>query len=139
MSRTGRREELLRGPTLYGLVFCAVTFFWWRRLDGATALLALCVGDGVAEPAGRRWGGGPGLPWNPRKSWAGTAAFLASALAASALAAARFHALGWSDAPWRDALPALARACVVGALAESLPLVDVDNAVVPIAVLVAMR
>jgi len=148
MSRSGRRDELLRGPLLYGLVFCAMTALRWRRLDGAVALLAVCVGDGLAEPAGRRWGGGAckhgttalargRLPWSPRKSWAGLAACFVSSFAASVAAAARWHALGWHDehAFSPRLLAGLARACAAGALAETVPWPDVDNLLVPLAVL----
>lgn len=34
----------------------------------------MCGGDGLADLVGRRWGRSNPLPWNPAKSWAGSAA-----------------------------------------------------------------
>lgn len=50
MQRSGRREELLRGPLLYAAVHVAATLIWWRHSPcGVLALAILCAGDGLAE------------------------------------------------------------------------------------------
>jgi dolichol kinase len=52
--RSGRREELLRGPLLYAAVHVAVTLLCWRHSPGGIlALSVLCGGDGLAEVVGR--------------------------------------------------------------------------------------
>ena len=70
MSRTGSRSELLRGPLLYGLVFVCATLFAFRTVEAATSLMALCVGDGMADVVGRRLGKHK-LPWSVQKRRAG--------------------------------------------------------------------
>ena len=134
MSRSGNREELLRGPLLYGIVFVVSTALWFRELPASIALLALCFGDGLADVAGRRWGEGHKLPWSPRKSWAGSGAFLASSFVACLGGSMAFYRCGWSAIPAMEyALPLLI-ASTVGAAVESLPMKDVDNILVPFAV-----
>ena len=67
--REGRREELLAGPLLYGLVHTVLTVIYWRTSPAAiVGLAATCGGDGVADIAGRRYGHllGP-LPHNKKK------------------------------------------------------------------------
>ncbi len=135
MSRTGRREELLRGPLLYGVTFVSFTYLAFRQLGAAAALMALCVGDGLAEPVGICYGHALGrLPWNPRKSWAGTLACVLGSLGGSLAFAKLFHAWGWSEASAAQMLSPLGAASLVGAAVESLPLHDVDNLLVPAAV-----
>lgn len=71
------RKELLRGPTFYVLALIATTLAAWRTSPVSALVVALmCGGDGLADIVGRRWGGGARgrLPWNPAKSWAGSAA-----------------------------------------------------------------
>lgn len=47
--RTGRREELLRGPLYYAIAHVAVTLALWRGSPaGVLALAMLCGGDGLA-------------------------------------------------------------------------------------------
>ena len=70
-----RSKELLRGPTFYVLALIATTLAAWRASPVAALVVALmCGGDGLADIAGRRWGGKGRLPWNGAKSWAGSAA-----------------------------------------------------------------
>jgi uncharacterized protein (TIGR00297 family) len=95
----------------------------------------LAVGDGMASLVGQT-AGGPRLPWNPRKGWAGFAAFCAFGTAAAALLAAWTARLPLdpSAAHWPRTLGvafALALAC---ALVESLPTTLDDNVTVPLAV-----
>jgi len=55
MSRTGQREEILRGPLFYGIVFVVLTLVYWRdSLIGIVALMLLCGGDGLADIVGKR-------------------------------------------------------------------------------------
>ena len=71
------RSELLRGPLYYVLVLMAATTVYWRDSPvGVVAMSLMCGGDGLADVVGRRLGQGNRLPWNPAKSWAGSAAML---------------------------------------------------------------
>jgi len=55
MSRTGARQELLRGPFLYGSVMIVATLVYWRHLTAALCISCLCAGDGFADLIGRRY------------------------------------------------------------------------------------
>ena len=134
MSRTGDRAELLRGPLLYGVVFVISTLLWFREMPAGVALLSLCFGDGLADVIGRKFGHEHKLPWSARKSWAGSLGFLASSFVACALGAQAFFVHGWSTTPALASLAPLLIASLVGALVESLPMADVDNLFVPLAV-----
>jgi uncharacterized protein (TIGR00297 family) len=92
----------------------------------------LAAGDGMASLVGQA-AGGPRLPWNPGKSWAGFAAFvLFGAAAASTLAAWTLRLpLESASSAWILALTVpLALGC---ALVESAPTALDDNLTVPIA------
>lgn len=53
---------------LYGLVHALCTAVWFRDSPAAlVGLAALCAGDGMAEVAGRAWGGKRTLPHNKSK------------------------------------------------------------------------
>lgn len=83
------RGELLRGPLYYVMILLIATLAAWRISPvPLIALSLMCGGDGLADIAGRNIGG-PRLPHNPQKTWAGSMAMLigASALAASCWAA----------------------------------------------------
>jgi len=132
MSRTGCKEELLRGPLLYGVVFTVATILGFRTNAAAGALMALCAGDGMADVVGRRFGDTHKLPWSPRKSWAGSAAYVASSFGASLLFVVLFDKWGWGgNSTLSELLLPLLAASVASAAAESLPMADVDNVVSP--------
>ncbi|CAI5999673.1 unnamed protein product [Closterium sp. NIES-65] len=76
ISREGSASELLRGPLYYVLTIVLVTTIFWRSSPvGGIALVLMCAGDGMADIVGRRVGSAK-LPWNSRKSWAGSVAML---------------------------------------------------------------
>lgn len=136
MSRSGDCRELLRGPLLYGIVFVAATVLAFRELVAAVALISLCFGDAAAEIVGRRYGSTAKLPWSPRKSYAGSAGFVLVSSAAMIAFAVLFVQWGFAtDVPLQPILLASA----VGALVESLPMLEVDNILVPAAVAAAFR
>lgn len=87
----------------------------------------LALGDGIASVAGEALGG-PGLPWNRQKTWAGFIAFvLAGTLGAYALTRWVAPELGADFA-----LRAGAATALVGAVVESLPIGLDDNISVPL-------
>ena len=68
LQRSGSRQELLRGPFMYGAVISALTALYWRDSPvGVTAIAVLCAGDGFADIIGRRYGGSNKLPHSPDK------------------------------------------------------------------------
>ena len=71
------RQELLQGPLLYIAIVVSITLIFWR--DSPVSLLALCLmcgGDGLADIVGRTYGTVK-LPFNHKKSWAGSFAMFA--------------------------------------------------------------
>jgi phytol kinase len=134
MTRTGDPAELLRGPLYYTLVLAAITAAFWRASPvGLIVAAMMCGGDGLADVVGRRAGRGNPLPWNPSKSWAGSAAMFVGGAGMAAALLALYCRLGYLHLA---AGPTAAAVLAVAALAtgvESLPVnarVD-DNLSVP--------
>ncbi len=131
--RLWREAEVAAGSSigniLYPLSVLLLILIFWQRLEVAAAAWGiLAFGDGMASVAGMALGREK-LPWNPRKSWVGTGAYvICGALAAAAL-------LLWT-APGRYSLAfALAAgfgAALLAALLESPPQGLDDNLGVPL-------
>ncbi|MCU1244326.1 MAG: putative rane protein [Acidobacteria bacterium] len=127
-----RSNERSRGvPTgviLYSIsgLLLAIVFFHTKWMTAAISAV-LGFGDGLATIIGRLIGG-PVLPWNRTKSWAGSAAFVLFGSSSSAAV------IAWTlHGSFLSALPiglALASIC---AAVESLPLPIDDNITVPLA------
>lgn len=127
MSRTGDRREILRGPLYYGLIFVLVTIiFWYDTPVGIVALMLMCGGDGLADILGRRFGSIP-IPWNQRKTWAGSFGMFLGGLILSTMILAIYTSLGKFSTTILDFLPTLLIISIAGTLIETLPLRDVDN------------
>ncbi len=90
----------------------------------------LAAGDAASNVVGRRWGRAK-LPWNPRKSWAGTIAFALAAAPASCALMGWWYAHTRPDATFEDAAPVMilgsAAAAILGALVETIPSKIDDN------------
>lgn len=129
MTRHGDRREILRGPLFYGLVFVACTLIFWRTSPiGILALMLMCGGDGLADVVGRRVAGAP-LPFNSRKTWAGSAAMLAGGLVFGLVFTGVFQWAGTYAEPVSNARLAgsVALIALAATIVESLPVDDVDN------------
>ncbi len=136
MSRTGDRREILRGPLYYGIAFVVLTIlFWYDSPVGMVALMLLCGGDGAADIFGRRIASAR-LPWNRRKSWAGSLSMLLGGWLMAALVVGVYVAVGIFKGPWAGYLPGITVIALAGALVESLPLPDVDNITVTVTAVV---
>ncbi|CAG9467391.1 unnamed protein product [Pedinophyceae sp. YPF-701] len=140
LSREGDNSELLRGPLYYCLAMTAATVLCWRgSAVGFTSLSLMCGGDGFADIVGRRLGGKARIPWNPKKSVAGSAAMFVAGLCMSVAFLQYFTSLGYMNADVAGSLPALAAVAAAATLVESLPVSDKldDNLSVPLATYVA--
>lgn len=127
MSRSGSREEILRGPLFYGLVFVALTLFFWKENPvGVVALMMLCGGDGLADVVGRRFPMKP-IPWNKGKSIGGALAVFLGGFVLSSLILSIFILAGVFNRPFNAYLPGLLLVAISGTLIESLPVKDIDN------------
>jgi len=132
----GRGHAL--GILLYPLSVLGVILLFRHELWMAAAVWGILAwGDGMASVAGQLLGG-PRLPWNARKGWIGTAAFVAfGALGAAAFAgwAARLPPHTWVSSRVLGLTLILAIAC---ALVESLPTTLDDNLTVPLTAAVVL-
>jgi uncharacterized protein (TIGR00297 family) len=117
------------GIILYPLSVLLLILIFWRRLEIAAAAWGiLAFGDGMASLAGMRFGRSK-LPWNPRKSWVGSGAYLVFGTAAAA-ALLLWTAPG--DYSPGFALAIAAAAALLAAAIESLPHALDDNVGVPL-------
>jgi phytol kinase len=131
MSRTGRREEILRGPLYYGIVFVLLTIVFWKDSPiGILALMLLCGGDGLADIIGKRVGTAR-LPWSQKKSWGGSLAMLLGGFLFASVILYVFTAMGVFQAPQSGYFAPLIVIAIIGTLVESLPFNDLDNLTVP--------
>ncbi len=134
--RLYREHELSAGSSvgivLYPLAVLILILVFCRKLEVAAAMWGiLAFGDGMASVAGITLGRTK-LPWNPRKSWAGTIAFaLFGGISAAAL-------LVWTarwtpgEYTWLFACVVCGAAAILAALLESLPQGLDDNIGVPL-------
>jgi uncharacterized protein (TIGR00297 family) len=120
------------GIVLYPLAVLLLILIFYPRLEVAAAAWGiLAFGDGMASIAGMSLGREK-LPWNPRKSWIGTLAYVLFGTVAAAVllvwtAPAQGRAFGWGFA----LAAGLATALLAAAL-ESLPQGLDDNIGVPL-------
>ena len=127
MTRTGNPREILRGPLFYGLVFVVCTLCFWRNSPiGIVALMLMCGGDGLADIVGRRFGAHK-LPFNPEKSWAGSAAMFGGSFAFALGMLVWFAHLGLLSFSLGETAGVVAAIALIATLVEALPLRDIDN------------
>jgi uncharacterized protein (TIGR00297 family) len=117
------------GIVLYPLAVLLLVLIFWRRLEVAAASWGiLAFGDGMASVAGMALGRSK-LPWNPRKSWMGSLAYVLFGTVAAAVL------LEWT-APgqysWLFAFAAAFGTALLAAALESLPQGLDDNIGVPL-------
>ncbi len=131
MSRTGQREEILRGPLYYGIVFVVLTLVFWRSSPvGIVALMLLCGGDGLADVVGKRIRSAA-VPWSPLKTLAGSATVFLGGLSFSMVILALYIVAGIFSNRLVDYLPGVMAVSLAAMLVESLPFRDIDNLTVP--------
>lgn len=149
LPRIGGRG-LWRGPDLdrgysFGIlayplaVLAMVLAFHGRLWMAAAGWGILAIGDGMASLVGQ-CAGGPRLPWNERKGWAGFAAFVAFGSAGAAFLWAWVARLPLDPAAshWPRTLGLALALALAGAIVESLPTSLDDNLTVPLAVIVLL-
>lgn len=135
MSRTGNRRELLYGPLQYGIIFVVVTLvFWLDTPVGIVALMILCGGDGLADLFGRRFGTVK-LPWNPRKSWAGSAAMLVFGFLLAYAYVTLFTSLGVFSLSLSAAIVPILLIALTATVVEAVSGADMDNITITVTAL----
>jgi uncharacterized protein (TIGR00297 family) len=122
------------GILLYPLAVLGLVLFFWSSLWMAAAVWGvLAVGDGMASVVGQAVGG-PRLPWNRSKGWAGFFAFVVFGTAAAAVLIAWTARLPLDLASWHATRTISLAFClsVACALVESIPTTLDDNLTVPL-------
>jgi uncharacterized protein (TIGR00297 family) len=120
------------GIVLYPLAVLLLILVFFRRLEVAAAAWGiLAFGDGMASVAGMTLGRRK-LPWNPKKSWAGSLAYVF--FGGFAAATLLVWTARWTpgDYSWPFAFAAGFAAALVAAALESLPQGLDDNIGVPL-------
>ncbi|KAL0478495.1 hypothetical protein AKO1_004282 [Acrasis kona] len=140
LSRTGKREEILKGPLYYGIVFVVCTTLFWRNSPaGVMGLCVLCGGDGLADVIGRKYGRDKLGPWSNKsnKSIAGSLGMFFGGLSFSVVYLAMFQCTG-NFGPSFSVLNTLHIIILINIVATFVEVVttsDLDNITVPAAVI----
>ncbi len=115
----------------------STVLFWRHDVCGVVSLILLCVGDGFANLFGRRFGTVK-LPYNKRKSWAGSIAFMVSSFLAAYTYLLLFHSWRWLSIDPEAFVPKLALVTFVSAFVEGIS-TDLDNITVFGAAVLTLR
>ncbi|XP_057979647.1 probable phytol kinase 1, chloroplastic isoform X2 [Malania oleifera] len=138
VTREGNPGELLRGPLYYVLILIISALLFWRESPvGVISLAMMCGGDGVADIMGRRFGTAR-IPYNHKKSWAGSISMFICGFSISIGMLYYFSVLGYFQLDWAQTMSAVALVSLVATVVESLPTANVvdDNISVPLASMV---
>ncbi|KAL1201452.1 Phytol kinase 1 [Cardamine amara subsp. amara] len=139
VTREGRPEELLKGPLFYVIALLVSVLFFWRKSPvGMISLAMMCGGDGIADIMGRKFGSAK-LPYNPRKSWAGSISMFIFGFFISIGLLYYYSSLGYLHINWDTTFGKVAIVSMVATVVESLPITDQldDNVSVPLATILA--
>ncbi|XP_030546066.2 probable phytol kinase 1, chloroplastic [Rhodamnia argentea] len=134
VTREGNPQELLRGPLYYVLILILCAIVYWRESPtGVISLAMMCGGDGIADIIGRRFGSQK-LPYNRKKSWAGSVSMFICGCVISMGMLHYFSSLGYFQLDWTMTLQRVALISLVATVVESLPITEVldDNISVPL-------
>jgi uncharacterized protein (TIGR00297 family) len=116
------------GIILYPIAVLALVVLYPNHLHIAAAAWAImALGDGMATVVGEALGGPP-LPWNRQKTWAGFLSFIVAGTVGAYLLTR------WivPEIPPQKTLMVCAAAALLGAALESLPIALDDNITVPL-------
>ncbi|HEV2447233.1 MAG TPA: DUF92 domain-containing protein, partial [Candidatus Sulfopaludibacter sp.] len=117
------------GIVLYPIsVLALILIFRHRMYIAAAAWAIMALGDGMASVAGGAFGG-PALPYNREKTWAGFGGFIVAGTA-GAYVLTRWVAPSLAS---KQVLAVCVATAVAGALVESVPMRLDDNLSVPLA------
>jgi len=123
----GRWNGLVAYPLAVALAYAL-----FLPLFAAIAWAVMGFGDPAAALVGAAWKEGPRIPWNRRKSVAGSAAFLLAAWVGSFGILCALQAIEGRSLEWAPLALLCCGAALAGAVAESLPFSE-DNLLVVLA------
>ncbi|CAO2823387.1 unnamed protein product [Amaranthus hypochondriacus] len=134
VTREGKPEELLRGPLYYVLILALCAIVFWRESPiGLLSVAMMSGGDGVADIIGRKFGTLK-IPYNPKKSWAGSISMFAFGFLVSIGMLYYFSTLGYFQLDWSTTAKRVAIVSFIATVVESLPIAELidDNISVPL-------
>ncbi|CAL0299789.1 unnamed protein product [Lupinus luteus] len=134
VTREGDPRELLRGPLYYVMILMLSALVFWRESPvGVVSLAMMCGGDGIADIIGRRYGSIK-IPYNDKKSWAGSISMLVIGFLVSLGMLYYYSILGHVQLEWVNTVPRVAFVAFVATVVESLPITQIvdDNISVPL-------
>jgi uncharacterized protein (TIGR00297 family) len=121
-------EDIWTGIALYPASVLLLILIYRRSMYVVAAVWAImALGDGAAGVAGAALGG-PALPWNHRKTWAGSLAFVLGGTAGAYVLARWVN----PELPAGKTALICALTALVGSAVESLPTLLDDNLSVPL-------
>ncbi len=135
-----RKRGYPGGILFYPLAVLGLVLWFWHSLPLAAAAWGiLAVGDGMASLVGQALGG-PRLPWNPAKGWAGSLAFVVFGTLAAAVLLAWTARLPLDPQAWHAGrtLGVSLGVTLLCALVESAPTTLDDNLTVPAAAAIVL-
>mmetsp|Transcript_36974 Transcript_36974/g.86635 ORF Transcript_36974/g.86635 Transcript_36974/m.86635 type:complete len:280 (-) Transcript_36974:197-1036(-) len=131
--RTGKRIELMGGTFLYCAVLAQLVVFGWTSPLNVISFSVLIIGDGLADPVGRTFGGGMQYRVGNfgTKSLPGNLACFLGGMAGSLFWGSLFLWAGhWGPAgsfDWGRYVSSAAMCCMAGAVGEAVGPPDADN------------
>lgn len=128
MTRTGDRRELLRGPLFFVLVGTLCGTYYYKSFEGIMAMAALGWGDGIAPIIGTRYGKMKYKILSQKSVEGSASVFLAS------LAAGCFFV--WLILPGSYDFTRIATLALIATVAEGISPKEVDNFIIPAAVII---
>lgn len=135
MARTGERNELLKGPLFYGIVFVLITLFFWKSIHAIFALTMLCGGDGLADLIGSRIRSRK-IPWAQKKTVLGSLSMFIGGFLLTILIIALINDGFVGIHPVRIYLLPLLLISLVATIVESITPSDYDNLTIPASALI---
>lgn len=131
MARTGGKNELLKGPFFYGIVFVLLTVIFWKTENAIIPLMILCGGDGLADLIGSKYGS-ISIPWNRKKTILGSLSMFLGGFLLSILMIFIFISAGLIEPSLIRFLFPVGVIALIATLVESISPSDYDNISVPV-------
>lgn len=135
MSRTGDRKELLLGPFFFSIVMLIAGTFFYKTVAGVLMMAAVGWGDGIAPYVGKHWPFGYYKTFGRRKTLSGSFAFLVGSAVAGMM---MWLVVIGSPTNWFDLLVPVVITTVVATVVEAFSPSDVDNWLIPGAVVAVL-
>ena len=131
ISRSGKSNELFKGPLIYSLILTYITYkFWLFNEIGIISMLQLSIGDGYADIIGRKYGKNKWF-FNKKKSIEGTIGFCISSFIGSLFFLYLLNILGLN---FKIDIYKLFLLSVFSSFIELIPYID-DNISIPLSII----